>query len=382
MASCPLAEYRHEKGYDSSPSFGTHIEDDGISFINCFTCKAKGTLPDLARQLARYRDDTELKEYATLLERQEIVGGTVDFGRWDEDAKASKAAPTDITNFPNEREFFARYPSVVSEPRAVAYLARRGIGWSAITALGLRYDPKQWRILFPVYDERTGRFAGSSGRSIRSNAYIAHRKELDKQKAERSNKKGRLSYPKIRDYHGLQKDRLILSNRRWIKEPPGPVLIVEGLMALARMVTIRPKLLHGAILGSALTLGKEALLRETDRPLYWMLDPDAAGMAGMYGTFDKELAEKLQYKYGEEYNPITDRSVYNPRKKPDQYGALDKLYGRLPQFTMQYPEGVDDADNVTGPQLDAMIKNADLYVRKALTKPKPRSIYGLSLRRQ
>lgn len=370
MASCPLAPYKHEKGYDSSASFGTHIEDDGISFINCFTCGAKGTLPQLARTLAMYRDDPELREYANVLERQEIIGGTVDFGKWTDAPKSAKKSEDRVTRFPNEREFFRQYPSVLTEPRAVAYLRRRGISASAVITLGLRYDPAQWRILFPVYDDRTGKFAGATGRTIRNNEFINHRKELAKRRDDK-----RLLHPKIRDYKGLQKDRLLLgftpSNRQYAKRG---YIVVEGLFALARVRSVRSALPVRALLGSVLTPAKAELFASLGAPLFWLTDPDAAGRKALYGKYDEERAqryiekaERLEY----DYDPFADLANYNPQRKPEDYGALDKLYGKVAQFILPYPEGLRDVDNVTGEQLDWMLANAELYVqplRKNLTK--------------
>ena len=371
MARCPLAPYKHEKGYDSSPSFGTHIDDDGISFINCFTCNAKGSLPQLARLLAMYRDDPELREYASVLERQEIIGGSVDFGSWTDEPKGKKAAQDRVTNFPNERQFFEQYPSVFSEPRAVAYLRKRGVSFSAIVALGLRYDPRQWRILFPVYDDRSGRFAGATGRTIRSAEFIAHRKLLAKQRDDR-----RLLHPKVRDYKGLQKDRLLLGVRELPKSRRSGTLIVEGLFALAHVRSIRPAQFSRALLGSQLTPGKRQLLIDSGAPLYWLTDYDQAGMKCLYGKYDEERAQRYIEKaerLGYDYDAVRDPANYNPSGKPEHYGALDMMYGHVAQFVLPYPKGVTDPDNITGEQLDWMFENADLYVRKNLTSRKPSS---------
>jgi len=373
MARCPLAPFKHEKGYDSSPSFGAHIEPDGITFTHCFTCGSPGTLPQLARMLAMYRDDPELREYASTLEKQEIVGGTIDFGSWGDTPKVAKKSKDRVTKFPNEREFFQQYPSVFSEPRAVNYLRRRGISFSAITALGLRYDPKQWRILFPVYDDRTGRFAGASGRTIRSASFIEDRKRLAKERNDR-----KLLHPKVRDYKGLEKDRLLLGEPCKYRNDR-PFLIVEGLFAHAHLRTIAPTRYVRALLGSELTPGKQAILIDQQAPIYWLTDYDRAGMKCLFGKYDEERAQRYIEKaerLGYEYDPSLDRGNYNPKGKPEHYGALDLMYGQVAQFILPYPEGVRDPDNVTAEQLEWMFDNAELYVRKSLTSRRPSSSKG------
>lgn len=350
MAPCPYATWRHASGYDhTGTNFGVHIEDDGISRYNCFSCHSTGTLSGLAFTLATLRDEPELRTLAKKLEKDEILGGELDFGEWEQRKPVAKKQKTIPTNFPSEREFTDKFPSILRSAVALRYIGHRGISLDTAFAIGLRYDPRDYRILFPIYDERSGRFAGCSGRSHRSAAWREAREVATGRKQ-----------PKVRDYFGLQKDRLLLgrpqlrvgeSHERAAKHEPliqrerGPLIIVEGLFAYARIRQIRPRLHVRALLGSKLTEGKAALLKMVDRPIYWLTDDDLAGRQCLYGAYDN---------VSETYNPDDD-----PRKR----GALDILYGDVAQFTMTYPEGVHDPDFLTGEQLDRMMDEAELYIR-------------------
>jgi len=52
---CPLATWKHEKGHDSSPSFGIHVSDNDVSICNCLAGETEVITRDgirLARDLA------------------------------------------------------------------------------------------------------------------------------------------------------------------------------------------------------------------------------------------------------------------------------------------------------------------------------------------
>ena len=82
-----------------------------------------------------------------------------------------------------------------------------------------------------------------------------------------------------------------------------------------------------------------------NRPIYWLTDDDLAGATCLYGTVDAATGE------------------HNPDRDPAKYGALDILYGDVAQFTMEYPDGKTDPDQLTGEELDWMIENASLFIR-------------------
>lgn len=333
--ACPFAPFRHERGTDNKPGFGVSIHDDDISYYNCLACKSKGALSTLPMQLAHYRDDPSLIEFGKQLANDELIGGgSFEFGEWEAQTPAETEAYK-VTHFPGELDFYRSYQSALAYPEACRYLARRKISANTVVALGLRYDPEQFRLLFPIYDQRTRRFAGCSGRSIKNKRWMA------REEARRQQTNPRYNYPKIRDYGGLQKDRVLLG----YTEPRIPnrrgLLVCEGLFAYARLRQLRPRISSCAILGSAVTEAKAQLLIEADQPIYWFTDDDIAGKACLYGTYDKETQEYAH----------------------DKSGALYRLYGEVAQFTVTYPEGKTDPDELTGEEVDLMIENATLFIK-------------------
>lgn len=208
-------------------------------------------------------------------------------------------------------------PSLVNSfPRALynKYLSRRrGIGFFTALKLNLRYDDRQSRILFPVYDPQD-RFCGFTGRSVR---------DLDEWTKE---------YPKVRDYYGLAKREVLLGLPS--KHRSGKKIVHEGLFDMAMAVK------HGytnarAVLGTAQTPEKIDILLQEGDPIYLFFDNDLAGWQAMFGTFDPDENLKtenawayLLYKQipvwivpyktnltGEDPGSMRDKSVYEAHLK-------------------------------------------------------------------
>ncbi len=362
MARCPLAPWTHGKGYDKLPSFGVSINDKGKSGYNCFGCKHKGTLAGLAFKMAHYTDDTDLKDVGRQIERTEIIG-MPDLPEWDEDDDDTEENETRTRKAPKPKEgnAFREYPPFYYDNRAIQYLRDiRGLGFTDACKLGLRWDRRQHRVLFPVYDHWTGAFEGFTGRSIYNTS------ELE----ELSERRGR-NIPKIRDYLGLNKRELLLGSRRGraLNGHDGckhdgrlhttetrfarGTIIVEGLFAFARVksyIELHKRYAWAdtsdaksfpievrALLGSELTEEKANILDRIDAPIYWMTDDDLAGETCLQGVWNKDLDQF------------------------DGGGALDKFYGVLPQFRLQYPKGIDDPDDLSFRQYSKMLRKAKLH---------------------
>jgi hypothetical protein len=60
----------------------------------------------------------------------------------------------------------------------------------------------------------------------------------------------------------------------------------------------------------------------------------------LYGVYDKET---------EEFDHRT--------------GALYQLYGEVAQFVMEWPDNKSDPDELTGCELDEMIRTAELFIK-------------------
>ncbi len=81
---CPLAPWKHVKGYDAKPSFGISVKPDRKSGYHCFGCKSKGTLPGLAFKMSQYTDDDNYRQIGKETERIELLG-MPDLEGWDEE---------------------------------------------------------------------------------------------------------------------------------------------------------------------------------------------------------------------------------------------------------------------------------------------------------
>ena len=187
--------------------------------------------------------------------------------------------------------------------------------------LDLRYDPENHRVLFPVYGPREFDHGGRGRPEDSSQAGdswlplfgFTGRTILLK---EQWPPKG---YPKVRDYAGLQKRKLILGEHL-IREDDRPLLIVEGLFALAHSIScgVRDYCDPVAVMGSHIGDEKRDLIVGWDKPCFLLFDNDLAGDEGMFGPI-----ENGQHVGG---------------------GAVDMLRGEVPTKLCIYPEGVEDTD--------------------------------------
>jgi hypothetical protein len=303
VARCPFAEFLHERGTDSSPSFNIRIDPSGPSGYYCFTCKQKGSVPSLVNRLAYYRD-ADYNHIALKAAVLEVPETFPDF----EETPESEAPPEPL----NPQVYLAMYPLAWEDKEARNYLSRRHIGRQTSEDLSLRYDPERRRILFPVFDYKNDLF-GFTGRSI----------VPDDNRAK--------DVPKIRNYSGLKKEFRLLGEH--LIEPGKPLLVVEGLFALAHMLEIGVAEFANpvAIMGSSLSMTQRDLLVSHDVPVFLLFDDDHPGSIGLYGAWDKT---KQAWEGG---------------------GAVDILREHTPTFVCLYPERTGDPDNLTYDEVKRMI---------------------------
>lgn len=303
VARCPFAPYLHEFGTDRSPSFFVKVNEEGYSGFNCFTCHAKGNLTKLLTRLGSLRGDN----YDSLVLRslgQEIPDS---FADWD-DKREAREIQQEID--PLDAELFLRmYPLAWEAKESRAYLKQRGVTRDAAALLDLRFDDEAKRILFPVYDHAR-RLFGFSGRSIIRDDHRAK------------------SNPKVRDYAGLKKEQCILAEH--LIEDDKPILLVEGLFALAHMISIGVREFCNPVasMGSHLSEAQRDILVDRDLPVYLLYDNDAAGDLGLYGDEEDEEDE----------------------------GAIDKLKPHVPTFVCLYPEEINDPDKLSFDQVRSMVE--------------------------
>lgn len=310
--SCPMAPWKHRNGTDRSSSFGVKVCDDGKSAYVCMACHDHGTIPQLARTLGRLRG-ADYSEVAMMAEHADLdtMSNIPDFETPLSEAVALQ--PID------ESLFGDLFEKPYRDPVAKGYLIRRGISEDTCAKLSLGYDPDKKRIVFPVRDGK-GLLYGWSGRTI-----LPHHE------------------PKVLDYMGLPKRSLILGQERW--KPNRKTIIVEGLFAYAHFVEegVDDTYNVGALLGSTVTPEKAAILKDFDAPVVWILDNDVAGDAGIFGrpTIDEKTGEELRDLDG---------------------SAVFQLHGHVPQFVPEYPQGINDPDDLSTEDIVKMVEDAPLWL--------------------
>lgn len=343
MGNCPFAPWLHARGTDNSPSFGIKVSDKRDTFnrsaYKCLSCGSSGSLPSLAYLLGNYRkkndpdDDFDYIAFGRKIEKDEIFGReTIILPEWDEKDHEKKKIKNEAQHFwgnPRAEEVFERdFPRCVWHP----YLSQtRNIVWNVAIALNLRYDPRECRIVFPIYD-KSGRLVGACGRAVSND-----------------------TRPRVRDYLGFRKRDYIyrgLIDRVYtringsisligaIAPCTYGVIVVEGPLDLARLVSLGFRNVV-SLLGAVATGDKITALLELDCPIYWMLDDDEAGIAALYG-----------------------------RRQPDgsrdaSTGLLDYFYKEVPQFICSYPKGINDPGNLKSfSQAKKMLETAEMYVKR------------------
>ena len=320
QAPCPFAPYTHERSADTSPSFGLRVNEEGPSVYKCFACKSHGSIPNLCFALGRARGvnyhDLGMASQRTELSLADSSLERLSWNAWDTAPVSNETQPPLGT-----KDYDAVYSSAVGHP----YLSARQIGWKATLRLNLRYDSYQKRILFPVYDTRQ-RLRGFSGRSIIPDSLRPN------------------EFPKVRDYRNLRKRNYLLGEHLIRPEKLRRIIVVEGLFDFARMLSLG---IPGVVclLGSELSPSKRHTLLQWNLPVVWFVDNDEGGRQFLFGPADPET------------------KAYN------QKGVLNRLYGEIPQFTVQYPAWAKDpgytpgAENLTHANVCCMLEEADLYVK-------------------
>lgn len=307
---CPFAPYTaaHRNAHDAKVGFGVHTEKGGQSRYFCFTCKAKGTVYDLAAELGRLRGE----DYSAI-QKQAFRDELVSLSHYDDlDTEEDQLQdPLDL----------AAYGDIFEPAWGVAeardYLQARGIGARTSRLLNIGWDGDEQRVVFPIKDNN-GLLYGFSGRTILGNDALSPK------------------YPKVRDYYGLPKRHLLLGEE--LVNPELPILIIEGLLGYARMHEIGASSIINpmALLGSEMTPQKAERLMRWSLPTYLLPDPDAAGDICLWGRLDDDGS----YRGG---------------------GAVDKLKDEVPVYIPEYPEGVDDVDDLTFEDIEVMLRDTPVY---------------------
>jgi hypothetical protein len=159
-ASCPFAQWLHRSGSDQNPSFGAKVDEGGISSYHCHGCKMHGRISGLARALGHWRHG-EQNHYASLAmdaDDADRMGLSADWQPGEEERE--------LPQEPVVEEVYANmFEPAEASPAAISYLEGRGISLLTASSIGIRFDPRQGRVVFPVRGP-AGNCFGYSGRAI------------------------------------------------------------------------------------------------------------------------------------------------------------------------------------------------------------------------
>lgn len=309
MCRCPYAPHYHERGTDSKPSFGVHIDVKGISGFYCFTCNQRGNLHKLAKDIGRLNgvDTNELANKILVAEiPDQIDNYDAIYAQALEDIE--EAEPI------NKELYLSMYPLASECEESMSYLASRDISPITSDILQLRYDPERRRVMFPIID-CNGDLYGFSGRSVLGSDELG-------------------TMPKVRDYHGLQKSKLLLGEHLIAGREGKPILVVEGLFALAKVVELGALdfCVPVATMKASMSDTQADIIKTISDTCYVLYDNDKAGRRGAYGEGESRL-------------------------DPDG-GVVKKLSEDITCFGLPYPKGIDDPDDLKEGHLEKMISYA------------------------
>lgn len=321
IAHCPFAPYNeaHKGGIDRRAGCCIKINNTGKSGFNCLTCKLKGSMVTFFSYLAHYTRKPQfygnLQVQANM--KEFYVGSDREFGA----PPLGSIKPRPLA----EKVFHDLFPPAWSSLSARSFLRGRGIGEQTCHMLGILYDKKEQRVIFPVRD-REQRLYGFTGRTILKDDVW---KKL-------------VGYGKVKDY-GFEdevngnpvdgKKQFFLLGAHLV-DLTKPILLVEGLFAVAHLIEIGADQLFSIVasMGSSLSDWQAQLLEEWGKAVYLLYDRDAAGRAGQFG-----------------YNDPMGKLIP---------GSMHKLWQLVPTFRMLWPKGYGDPDKLTFAHIQLMKKTA------------------------
>jgi hypothetical protein len=259
MSHCPFARWTHDRGTDAHMSFGVKINHYDKSKFNCFSCKIKGTLSWMLKRLSEYNGES-YKGLIDEVETDEVLGTSLP--EWD------RRFSHDSVNDPLGPPVSEDYLDVYDDAAGHWYLKERGIARWATEELDLRVDPDDRgaeRILFPVYSHDGG-FYGYTSRAVE--------KGIE---------------PRVRDYFGLPKRKLLLGSE-FIQDIDDYLILVEGLFDFAKLYQYGYPVV--AVMHSSLTPEQARILKDLNKRVVVMFDNDKAGLTGR-GIVRQELVKHV-----------------------------------------------------------------------------------------
>ena len=310
---CPFAAPLHEHGTDRNPSCFVKVEPDGYSGFNCYSCHQRGNLQKLFSRMADYAENETSRKLFRRLEIRAVLWETPEqFAEFEDSREAGRVKERHYSPL-EERIYMGMYPLAWESVECRRYLLGRGLSEKTAKLLDLRFDTEERRVLFPVYDYQH-RLFGFTGRTI------LRRQETCG------------NFMKVRDYAGLPKSSLLLGEHLVTGGAERPLVVVEGLFALAHLLEIGVRTFCDpvATMGSSLSIEQRDALVDWNKPVVMLYDFDRAGQIGLFGPIRDECHEGG--------------------------GAVDLLRNHVAVSVAKYPEGITDPDHLSLHDVQNMVE--------------------------
>lgn len=275
---CPLAPWFHASGKDSNPSMGIRYDGD-FTIYHCFTCGESGKLWSLVESVGTLRNDPKLQALAleVLQKDKPNLMSMVDSVDWCDETPSLEF---EIPDMPMHERMLEHFDSVELHDKPMDYLRGRNVSEENWERFKLKYDRKNDRLVFPVFDTE-GQLRGAVGRTLCGDA----RKYYNYFNFERRHWFGGMQYAGNR-------------NR---------IIIVEGFFCLMRGFDWAHKL--GADIlcafGSKLTPEQVEKLTALDSGVQIWFDNDDAGNKGWEKLIERDADKFLSLRRAE-LPPMTD----------------------------------------------------------------------------
>jgi len=162
---CPLAPWFHTSGKDSNPSMGIKYGGEHTIY-HCFTCGEAGRLWSLVDSIGSLRNDPKLQALALeVLEKDQPNLETM----LERSLEWTEHKPDLLAEIPDmalSEKVLSHFDSVELHEKPSDYLHKRRVPESDWVRFNLKYDRKQDRLVFPVYDFEGG-LRGAVGRTLK-----------------------------------------------------------------------------------------------------------------------------------------------------------------------------------------------------------------------
>lgn len=295
--ACPLAQWRHEGGTDSDPSFGVR-DQPGDSRVHCFSCNYSGTAGDLVVELTRLGGEIDVNAALNVLVEAEEGVPLELKGKGYEVDVFEPSEPPHV--YPEE--ILDAFEPAIGDGVVHPYLETRHVPYAVVEKLALLWDPYRYRIVFPVRDFE-GRLRGLHGRHDPEYPYAADD----------------VSVPyKMYPYEGETNAHVWLGEH-WL-DPEEIVVVAESVFDLARCLEVYDNVL------SPLTAGLN--VKKTKR---------LQGVARIVTVFDNDKAgERARKRLRMDLHGVWMKHVYLPPGKD----AGDLPPGQLADLLGAYVPGV------------------------------------------